>query len=113
MIDMKTYLRTSQAGIFFDPDKGWSFPESSVLGRRMRQEEAAGLAVINDWPVKTDADKRREAYNVAGLGFDAWSESIIEFLGTLPNKPPKFAAMWAKREQIRERYPKEDKEKLS
>lgn len=103
---MKTYRKTSQDGVFYDVLNGFSFVDGSPNHAAMLAEMKAGAAVLDDAPGVSYAEKRLSDYRINGLTPEGWLEPVIEFLGTLPNKPEKFAALWEKREAIRSAYPK-------
>lgn len=90
---MKTYFTTKQPGVLHDPLEGFSFEEGSPAHERVLAEVAAGAAEIVDGPVVVPT--------VQAVTKDEWLEAVIEFLGTLPNHTPKFAALWAQRESSR------------
>jgi hypothetical protein len=100
---MKQYYRTAQPGVIFDPVEGFGFEEGSPAHARYLAEVKAGEAELVDRPKASKGHRRRQAYQQDGLTADAWLEAVVEFLGTLEPKPPKFAALWAKREAVRSR----------
>lgn len=104
---MKTYHQSSQNGtaVFFDTARKVGFLADSPLHTAMQAEVAAGTAQVITAPSPTYRDIRAARYRSAGLTESGWLEAIVEFLGTLPNPPAKFAELWAVREQIRSEVP--------
>jgi hypothetical protein len=104
---MKKYLMNRlDRDVFFDPESNMGFTAGSPRHAAMLAEIKAGRARL-----VADGDdyleSRRTAYTQSGLNVDGWLEAIVEQIGNSGAVlSPKFAALWSKREQIRDRYPK-------
>jgi hypothetical protein len=97
------FYTTSNPDVLFDPIAGVGLQAGSKLHAEALAHVASGEAEIVPFPAPSVAAQRRAEYLASGLAWDAWHEAVIEFLGTLPNPTPKFAALWAKRDAVRRR----------
>ena len=103
----KFYTTKENPTAFYDPIKNIGFLVGSPQHTAMKAEVAAGNAKIEIFAESVE-EKRLNAYRSAGLTADGWLEAVVESIGNAPGgfQSYKFATMWAKREEIRARFPK-------